>query len=61
MKRTLNTIFISIITLITLSSCNTAIGLGRDMRVLGTEMEKKAEEKTGGYTSDDQSGAPPIY
>lgn len=61
MKRTLNTIFISIVTLITLSSCNTAIGLGRDMRVLGTEMEKKAEEKAGGHTSDDQSGAPPIY
>lgn len=61
MKRTLNTIFINIIILITLSSCNTAIGLGRDMRVLGTEMEKKAEEKAGGYTSDDQSGAPPVY
>ncbi len=48
-----------------LSSCNTTIGLGRDMRILGTEMEKKADATyngTGGESYDggtqDYGGAP---
>ena len=40
-----------------LSSCNTMIGLGRDMRILGDGMEKSAN-KTRGTNSSDTSGAP---
>lgn len=39
-----------------LGSCNTTIGLGRDMRILGESMESSAHQKQGG----DTSGAP-IY
>ena len=58
MKRTLKTGIFGIMALAALSSCNTTIGMGRDLRSLGTEMEKKAEEKAGGGTLDQQSGAP---
>jgi predicted small secreted protein len=37
------------------SSCNTFIGLGRDMRIAGEGMEKTANKNTGG---EDTSGAP---
>lgn len=57
------------------TSCNTTIGLARDMRVLSTEVEKKADEtyngSSGGEYSedysdssaagDDYSGAAPVY
>ncbi len=39
------------------SSCNTTVGIGRDMRILGEEMEKAAEARQGGGT-EDYSGAP---
>jgi predicted small secreted protein len=39
-----------------LSSCNTAIGFGRDLRLLGEGMESKA--RNGGGSADQQSGAP---
>jgi predicted small secreted protein len=42
------------------SSCNTFIGLGRDMRIAGEGMEKTATKTTGGGGGDDMSGAP-IY
>ena len=44
------------------SSCNTFIGLGRDMRIAGEGMEKTANKATGGGGggADDVSGAP-IY
>lgn len=44
------------------SSCNTFIGLGRDMRIAGEGMEKTANKATGGgsESSGDLSGAP-IY
>jgi predicted small secreted protein len=43
------------------SSCNTFIGLGRDLRIAGESMEKTADKATGGSSSGgDQSGAP-IY
>ncbi len=61
MKRTLKTVVIGIIALASLSSCNTIIGLGRDMRIAGSEMEKKAEQQGGGSSSDNQSGAAPVY
>lgn len=42
-----------------LSSCNTTIGLGRDMRILGENMENTANKKMqGGGESHDTSGAP---
>lgn len=41
-------------------SCNTTIGLGRDMRILGENMEHAANKTQGGGggTSQDTSGAP---
>lgn len=38
------------------SSCNTFIGLGRDMRLAGEGMEKSANKTSGG--EGDPSGAP---
>ena len=61
MKRILYTALLGAIALAALSSCNTAIGLGRDMRVLGTEMEKKAEQQTGASGAEYQSGGAPVY
>lgn len=62
-------ILLGLISIAAFASCNTTIGLGRDMRVLGTEMEKKADEVyTGGggteeeYTGGaDYSGGAPVY
>lgn len=55
-------ILLSVIALAAFPSCNTVIGLGRDMRVLGTEMERKAEETHGGGSAgDDYSGGAPVY
>lgn len=39
------------------TSCNSFIGLGRDMRIAGEGMEKAANKATGG-SSEDTSGAP---
>jgi predicted small secreted protein len=41
-----------------LSSCNTFIGLGRDMRLGGEAMEKTANKGAGGGGGGDTSGAP---
>ncbi|MBC7979904.1 MAG: entericidin [Armatimonadetes bacterium] len=38
------------------TSCNTTIGLGRDMRILGEGMENSANKQSGG--TQDTSGAP---
>ena len=38
------------------SSCNTFIGLGRDMRIAGEGMEKTANKTSGGGANN--SGAP---
>lgn len=40
------------------SSCNTMIGLGRDMRMGGEGLEKTASKTSGGSSSGDTSGAP---
>lgn len=40
------------------SSCNTFIGLGRDMRIAGESMENTANKATGGGSASDTSGAP---
>ena len=48
-----------------LSSCNTTIGLGRDMRILGAEMEKKADATYNGGAGDNAGtedyGGAPVY
>ena len=41
-----------------LSSCNTMIGLGRDMRMGGEGLENTANKATGTSTGGDTSGAP---
>lgn len=46
-----------------LSSCNTTIGVGRDMRILGENMENAANKKQqgqqgGGYQD---TGGAPVY
>jgi predicted small secreted protein len=43
-------------TALLISSCNTFIGLGRDMRIAGEGMEKTANKNTG--AAEDTSGAP---
>ena len=40
------------------SSCNTFIGLGRDMRIAGEGMEKTANKGAGSEGGGDTSGAP---
>jgi predicted small secreted protein len=46
------------------SSCNTFIGLGRDMRLAGEGMERTAEKASGGGgggTETTNDGGAPIY
>lgn len=45
------------------ASCNTTIGLGRDMRILGENMEHAANKKTGGGDGGgyQDSGGAPVY
>jgi predicted small secreted protein len=61
MKNIVKTALLGATALAALSSCNTTVGLGRDMRVLGTEMEKKAEQHTSGSDTEYQSGGAPVY
>jgi predicted small secreted protein len=45
-------------------SCNTMVGLGRDTRILGAEMEKTAGKTIGGGESSDSgydTGGAPVY
>ena len=48
-----------------LSSCNTTIGLGRDMRILGGNMEHAANDKLngpeGGGSAPQDTGGAPVY
>ena len=46
-------IFVGLLLVMGLSSCNTFIGMGRDMRQLGEGMENAANRKNGG---NDQQG-----
>ena len=43
------------------SSCNTFIGLGRDMRLAGEGMEKTANKATGNGDSAGDTSAAPVY
>lgn len=53
-------IVLSLLAIGAFTSCNTTIGLGRDMRILGSEMEKKADQTYSGGSGggEDYSGAP---
>ena len=44
-------------------SCNTTIGLGRDMRILGENMEHAANKKQqgGGGADVQDTGGAPVY
>ncbi|QJE96515.1 hypothetical protein [Luteolibacter luteus] len=44
---------------ISLSSCNTAIGFGRDLRLLGTGMENKAHGRE--WNGNQQQDSLPTY
>mgnify|MGYP000258099886 FL=1 len=43
------------------SSCNTMIGLGRDMRIGGEGLEKSANKATGGSSSSGDTSGAPVY
>lgn len=43
------------------SSCNTFIGLGRDMRIAGEGMEKTANKATGGGDAGGDVSGAPVY
>jgi predicted small secreted protein len=63
-NRRMKTIFLASITALVCafsSSCNTTIGVGRDMRILGENMEHAANKKqqgSGGGEHQDTGGAP---
>jgi predicted small secreted protein len=46
---------------VSLSSCNTAIGFGRDLRLLGTGMENKAHGRTWEGGQQQQQDNLPTY
>jgi len=43
------------------SSCNTFIGMGRDLRIAGESMEKTADKATGSRSGGADHGGAPIY
>jgi predicted small secreted protein len=43
------------------SSCNTFIGLGRDMRIAGEGMENTAAKTSGGGSSGGDTSGAPVY
>ncbi len=43
------------------SSCNTMIGLGRDMRMGGESLEKTANKGAGGGSSGGDTSGAPVY
>jgi predicted small secreted protein len=44
-----------------LSSCNTIIGIGRDMRIGGEGLENAANKATGGGSSGGDTSGAPVY
>lgn len=46
---------------ILLSSCNTMIGVGRDMRMGGEGLEKTANKATSGSSSGGDTSGAPVY
>lgn len=53
--------FTALAVVLTLSSCNTAIGFGRDLRLLGTGMENKAHGRTWEGGDQQQQENLPTY
>ena len=53
--------FAALAAVISLSSCNTAIGFGRDLRLLGTGMENKAHGRTWDGQEQQQQDNLPTY
>ncbi len=43
------------------SSCNTMIGLGRDMRMGGESLEKTSTKVNGGSSAGDDTSGAPVY
>lgn len=55
------TLLAALVTAVLLGSCNTMIGMSRDIKILGTEMESSATKAKNGGPDDgggDTSGAP---
>jgi predicted small secreted protein len=50
--------FVALAAVVSLSSCNTAIGFGRDLRLLGTGMENKAHGRTWDGGEQQQENLP---
>ena len=63
MKPEMKTTFLTAIAVTALfsSSCNTFIGLGRDMRIAGEGMEKTADKASGGSGSAGDASGAPVY
>lgn len=53
--------FLALAAVVSLSSCNTAIGFGRDMRQLGTGLENKAHGRTWDGGEHQQEESLPTY
>lgn len=43
------------------SSCNTFIGVGRDLRIAGEGMEKTADKASGGSGGGGDTSGAPVY
>ena len=53
-------VLLALAAVVSLSSCNTAIGFGRDLRLLGSGMENKAHGRTwdGGQQQPSEEALP---
>ena len=54
-------ILLSLTTIIALASCNTMVGIGRDTRLLGQELEKTAEKAAPNSEYDSGTSGAPVY
>lgn len=54
-------ILLSFTAIFALTSCNTMVGLGRDTRLLGQELEKTAEKSAPASADDSGTSGAPIY
>lgn len=54
-------ILLSFAAIFALASCNTMVGIGRDTRLLGQELEKTAEKSAPNSDSDSGTSGAPIY
>lgn len=54
-------ILLSFAAIFAFASCNTMVGIGRDTRLLGQELEKTAEKSAPNSDSDSGTSGAPIY